>query len=174
MMRPLKETPRIKIKIAETEDFFDLNLCAKEFIDFIDNFKKKFLDKKFFVLVAYFKKVLAGVLIAEDRAHKIDSLENILPKMYIHLLYVNPKYRGKGLGKDLLHVFLDVQKKRGVAAVSIKLPQKYKKGIKFFKHFDFTQISRDVNKVVLELKLWNDFGLTDCQSIDEDLFLNEA
>ena len=38
-----QKDPRIKIQASTNEDLFDLNLCAKEFIDLIDNFKNKFL-----------------------------------------------------------------------------------------------------------------------------------
>ena len=34
-----KKDPNIKIQVSKNEDLFDLNLCAKEFIDLIDNFK---------------------------------------------------------------------------------------------------------------------------------------
>ena len=119
-----KHDPKIKIRIAETKDFFDLNLCAKEFIDFIDDFKKNFLDKKFFVLTAYYDKVLAGILVAEDKSHKVDSFKKIIPSKYIHLIYVNPRYRKTQLGRMLLETFLKIQKKKAVGLIYIKLPQK--------------------------------------------------
>jgi len=159
----------ILIKIAEPKDFFDLNLCAREFIDFIHDFKKKFLDKIFFVLTAYYNNVLAGILVAEDKSHKVDSLEKIVPIMYLHLLYINPKYRKKKLGKQLLETFLTIQKKKGIALVTIKLPQKYKKGIDFFQKNNFRPVNMDKSKIILEINLWNDYGIIDCQIISDDL-----
>ena len=158
----------IKIKIAETKDFFDLNLCAKEFIDFISDFKKKFLDKKFFVLTAWYNNILAGILVSQDKSNKIDSLNKIIPSMYLHFLYVNPQFRKKHIGKKLLEEFITIQKNKGKASIYIKLPQQFKRGIKFFLYNQFRQIRKEGNKVVLEIKLWNDFGVTDCQIIGAD------
>ena len=163
------QDPNIKIKIAETSDFFDLNLVAKEFIDFIDDFRKKFLDKKFFVLTAWYNNILAGLLISEDKSKKVSSLKKLLPSMYLHLVYVNPKFRNKHIGKQLLENFIKVQKEKGTASIYIKLPQNYKNGIRFFQHNQFRQICVDRNKITLELNLWDDFGVTECQIIDEDL-----
>jgi len=158
----------IKIKIAETSDFFDLNLCAKEFIEFISDFKKKFLDKRFFVLTAWYNNILGGILVSEDKSNKIDSLNKIIPSMYLHFLYVNPKFRKKHIGKRLLEDFISIQKDKGKASIYIKIPQQYKRGIRFFQNNQFCQIRKEGNKVVLEIKLWNDFGVTDCQLIGDD------
>jgi len=162
-----KKDDKIVIKIASTEDFFDLNLCAREFIEFIDDFKKKFLDKRFFVLTAYFNGVLAGILVGEDKK-KIDSLKKLVPTVYLHFLYVNPKYRNKHLGKALLNEFIKLQKKRDVASINIKLPEKFKKGIIFFQKNDFIITRKHKHKVVLECNLWNDFGIRNCHVIEKD------
>ncbi len=164
-----KKNPEIKIEVSTNENLFDLNLCAKEFIDLIDNFKKKFLNKKFFILTAYFNEILVGLLVAEDKSHKVDSLEKILPTVYIHMLYVNPTYRNKNIGKELLDKFLNIQKEKGIATIHIKLPQKYKSGISFFLKNNFRQIHKDGSKVILEINLWNDYGIDDCQIVEEDL-----
>ncbi|MBD3229951.1 MAG: GNAT family N-acetyltransferase [Candidatus Lokiarchaeota archaeon] len=166
---------KIKINIAKNENFFDLNLCAKEFIDLIDNFKSKFLNKKYFVLVAYYGKILAGLLVAEDKSQKVNSLENIVPNIWLHLLYVNPNYRNNSIGKRLVNTFLMLSKKKGYAAIYIKLPNKYKKGITFFLNneflgFKFRQRGKMHNKIILELHLWNDYGIRDCQIIKIDSF----
>ncbi|MHA1294131.1 MAG: GNAT family N-acetyltransferase [Promethearchaeota archaeon] len=160
---------KLKIRIANIKDFFDLKLCAKEFIDFISDFKKKFLNNVFFILTGYYNNVLAAILIAEDKSNKIDSIERIIPTINLYLLYVNPKYRKKQIGKKLLETFINVQKERGIGYIIIKLPQKYKKGINFFKKNNFFQIGLEKNKVILAMNLWNDFGIRDYQIIEEDL-----
>ena len=120
-------SPKIEIKISQTENFFDLSLCAKEFLEFIDDFKLKFKKKRFFILTAYYDSVLAGLLISEDKSKKIDSIFKIIPIFYLHLVYVNPLYRNKNIGRELLKTFIMFQKKHGVASIYVKLPQKYKK-----------------------------------------------
>jgi GNAT superfamily N-acetyltransferase len=167
-MEPKKD-PKIKIQVSKNEDLFDLNLCAKEFIDLIDNFKTKFLNKRFFILTAYYNNILVGLLVAEDKSHIVDSLEKILPIINIHMLYVNPSYRKKNIGKELLDTFLNIQKGKGTASIHIKLPQKYKSGIAFFLKNNFRQIHKDGSKVILEINLWNDYGIRDYQIVEEDL-----
>ncbi len=165
MTNAQENNPNIKIKIVKDENLFDLNLCAKDFIDLIDNFEKKFYNKKFFVLTAYYNKVLAGILVAEDKSQKVDSLEKILPTMCLQLLFVNSNFRSRTLGKKLLKAFLNIQKEKGVAIIYIKLPQKYKKGIIFFQKNNFHQVGMVRNKIILERYLWNDYGIRDCQLI---------
>lgn len=163
-----KNDGKIQVRIAKTEDFFDLNLCAKEFIDFIDDFKKNFIDKRFFVLTGDYEGVLAGILVAEDKSKKIDSIERIVPSLYLHLIYVNPKYRKKGIGKVLLEKLIELQKKKRTAFIYIKLPEKYKKGIRFFQSQGFIVLNKHKNRVLMILHLWDDFGVCDCQIIGED------
>ena len=110
-----------------------------------------------------------GLLVAEDKSHKVDSLEKILPINYIHMLYVNPIHRKKNIGKELLDTYLNIQKEKGTASIHIKLPQKYKSGIDFFLKNKFRQIHIDGSKVILEFNLWNDYGVRDCQVVEDDL-----
>lgn len=172
-MESPKKGFNFEIKVASKEDFFDLFLCAKEFIDLIDNFKRKFFNKQFFVLTAHYNNNLIGILVAEDKSNKVASLEQILPTMYIHLLFINPKFRNNNFGKKLLNAFLTLQKEKGIASIYVKLPQKYKKGIVFFQKNNFQPISQEKSKVLLELKLWEDYGIRNCQTIEDnynDLF----
>jgi len=159
---------KIEIRIANQENLFDLLLCANEFIDFIDDFKDKFLHKNLLVLSAYYENILAGILIAEDQTQKIDSLEKIIPLMTLHLIFVNPTFRKKDIGKTLLKSFISTQKKNGIASIYVKLPQKYKEGIKFFLKNEFKMINKTKNKIVLEKVLWKDYGIRECHIIGEN------
>lgn len=168
-----KNSSKIIIKVADDESFFDLNLCAEEYIELIDNFKQKFLDEQFFILIAYCNNVLAGILVAEDNSRKVDSLEKILPNMSLSLLFINPNYRHKGLGKRLINCLLMILLKKGFASISIELPKNYKEGIHFLLHNDFLnykfrQIEKTDTKIILEMNLWNDYGIRDCQLIQLD------
>ncbi len=161
-------SPKIEIKIAGKENFIELKLCAMEFLDFIKDFKKKFLYKKFFILTAYYDSILAGILVGEDEGKKIDSIEKIVPIMYLHLLFVNPKFRHKNIGKSLLDNFKSILRKKGIASIYVKLPQKYKKGVEFFQKNNFHQVDKNHNRIILELNLWNDLGIRDCQIIGDN------
>ena len=159
---------KIEIRLANQENLFDLLLCANEFLDFIEDFKDKFLNKNFFVLSAYYENILAGILIAEDKTQKIDSLEKIIPIMTLHLIFVNRTFRKKDIGKTLLKSFISIQKKNGIASIYVKLPQKYKEGIRFFLKNDFKMINKTKNKIVLEKILWKDYGIRECHIIGEN------
>jgi hypothetical protein len=52
--------------------------------------------------------------------------------------------------------------------ISVKIPQKYRAGIKFFLKNRFLVVEKKENDIVLEINLWNDYGIRDCQIIDED------
>ena len=167
-MRTNKYEKNILIKVANAEDLFDLKLCAQEFLEFIDDFQQKFLTNKIFVLAAYYDNNLAGILVSEQQTHKVDSIENLIPTIYLYLLYVNPKYRRKHIATTLLEAFLMIQKKIGIASICIKLPQKYKNGIKFFQHYKFRLVGLIDNNILLEHKIWDDYGISDCQLIGDD------
>jgi len=102
----------ISIKEGNKEDLIDLNLCAKEFLQLIEDFNINFLNRKYFTLTAYYKKLLVGILVAEEKNHKVDSLEKIVPKRNLYLIYVNPNFRKKHIGKKILINYLTSQKKK--------------------------------------------------------------
>ncbi|MFX1275144.1 MAG: GNAT family N-acetyltransferase [Promethearchaeota archaeon] len=159
----------IEIKIAKNESIYDFNLCASDFIEFIDNFEELFLNKKLFILTAYYQKTLVGIVVAEDKTKKVDSIEKIVPIMILHLIYVNPNYRNRKIGQNLLVHFITIQKKNGIAAIHSILPQKHVIGINFLEKNDFYQKERKGNKILLELKLWNDYGIGDCHIIGDNI-----
>lgn len=168
-MDPQKNDTRLQIVKAKSENVYDICLCAEEFIDLIDHFKEKFLDKELVILIAFYDDVLSGFLVAEDKSQRIDALEKIVPTTCMHLLFVNSKFRNKQIGKVLLETFIEAQKKKGTASIYIKLPQKYKNGIRFLQMHDFHQIDKVKSKIILEKKLWNDYGVRDCQIIGDNV-----
>jgi ribosomal protein S18 acetylase RimI-like enzyme len=157
----------IKIKKATEEDFFDLKMCANDFIELIDNFKKKLINKQYFVLIAYMNNVVAGILVSENKVTHIDALEKIIPNIFIKLVYINPQFRNQELGRKLLNAFIKIQKENEIGIIYTNIPQKYNRGIKFYKNNGFHQIRKTDGKIVLELILWNDFGLRDSQLVKE-------
>lgn len=158
----------IVIKVAKAEDLFDLKLCANEFLEYINDFQTKFLKNKIFILAAYYNNNLAGLLVSEQNTHKVDSIENLIPIVYLYLLYVNPKFRKRHIGTTLLESFIILQKKKGIASICIKLPHNYKNGIKFFQHYEFHLVGQIKNSIILEHKIWDDYGISDCQLIGDD------
>lgn len=159
----------ISIKEANKEDLIDLNLCAKEFLQLIEDFNINFLNRKYFTLTAYYKKLLVGILVAEEKNHKVDSLEKIVPKTNLYLIFVNPNFRKNHIGKKILINYLTIQKKKGIASIFVELPHKYKKGIQFFQYNKFHQINKVKDKIILEINLWNDFGIRSSEFIANNL-----
>ncbi|MFO8019483.1 MAG: GNAT family N-acetyltransferase [Promethearchaeia archaeon] len=160
---------KIEFKQATPNNLYDIRLCGKEFLDFIKDFKEKFLDGKISVLTAHYKNTLVGILVTEDKSSKVNSIERILPMMCIHLIYVNKSFRNQGIATSLLEYFVKNQKEVGTASVFAKIPKKYRKGIEFFLKNDFYIIKRKRNKIILKRKLWNDFGLKKCLLIGDSL-----
>ena len=168
-MNPRKNDIHLQIKVAKNENLYDIQLCAEEFIDLIKNFEEKFLNKEIIMMTAFYDKILSGFLVAEDKSQKIDAIEKILPSTCLHLLFVNSKFRNKRIGKVLLEAFIETQKKKGIASIYIKLPHKYKNGIKFLQKFDFHQTDVVKSKIILEKNLWNDYGVRECQNIGDNV-----
>ncbi len=168
-MKPMKKNPNIEIKFLKNETLYDFKLCAKEFIDLIDKFEEKFLNKKFLIIPGYYKNILAGVIVAEDKSKRVNSIDNIVPSACLHLIYVNRNYRNKGIGTNLLNSLIEFQKRMGTASIYAKLPQKYINGIYFLERHNFHQIKRVKNKVFLEMTLWNDYGIGDSYLIEDGI-----
>lgn len=168
---PQTSNLKIEIRPANNESLTDLDLCAKEFIDFIDDFKNKFLNKDFFVLSAHLNDILVGILVAEAKSQKLDSLEKLVPIMYLHLLFVNPISRNKKIGEKILKEFLSIHKQKGIAYIYIKIPQNYKEGIKYLSKNNFQHVGKKANKIILKYNLWNDYGIRNCHNIS-DIFNN--
>ncbi|MBD3196541.1 MAG: GNAT family N-acetyltransferase [Candidatus Lokiarchaeota archaeon] len=174
-MQNSKTSSKYVIKEGNEEAFINLKLCANDYIDLIDGFKEKFKNGKYFILTAYYKEVLIGLLIAEDKSKKVDSIEKIVPTINLNLIFVNKNYRNNNIGTKLLNTFIMLQKKRGFASIYITIPEKYKQGLHFFLNNkflnrQFRQVGKLNNKIILEMNLWNDLGIFDCQIIKLDTF----
>ena len=159
----------VDIRIANKEDLFELNSSAQDLIELIRDFKINLKKDKYFILTAFHNNLLIGVLVAKKRIHKVDSLEMLVPKVRLYLIYVNKQYRNLNIGKKLLGEFVDLQKKRGSASIYVKLPQKYKQGIKFFMKNQFQRVDIVKSKIILEYHLWEDYGITNCEIIDDSM-----
>jgi GNAT superfamily N-acetyltransferase len=156
------EKSRIIIRTGNNEDIIELQMCANEFIEFIDDFEINLHNEKYFILAAYYCKNLSGILLAENFISKVNGLETLIPKIQLIFLFVNSTYRNKGIASLLLKNFIKIQKKEKIGSIYINLPQKYKFGKKFLEKFNFVQIKVVNNKIVLERKLWYDFGIESC------------
>ncbi|TFG17041.1 MAG: N-acetyltransferase [Promethearchaeota archaeon] len=161
-MNQKNEKSNVIIKTGNNEDIIELQMCANEFIEFIDDFEINLHNKKYFILTAYYFKNLSGILLAENVISKIDGLEKIVPKVQLIFLFVNPVYRNKGIANLLLNYFIKIQKKEKIASIYINLPQKYKFGKKFLEKYDFVQTITTNNNIILEKTLWYDFGIESC------------
>ena len=154
-----------KIKVAEKSDYFFIELCAKEYIDLIKNFKKKFENNDFFVLIGYYENNVAGVLVSESN-NVVKSIKDILPAIKIHFVYVNTAFRGKRIGHNLLNEFVNIQKKNNIALIFVELFKNNKKGMKFFEKFGFQKVKIAAAKVILRKNIWDDLGISSQEFFD--------
>ena len=160
---------QVDIRIANEEDLFELNSSAQDLIELIRDFKINLREDKYFILTAFHNDILIGVLVAEKNVHRVDSLDMLVPKVRLYLIHVNIHYRNLNVGKKLLDYFLDLHKRRGSASIYIKLPQKYKQGISFFIRNKFQRVAIVKSKIILEYHLWEDYGITNCEIIDDSM-----
>jgi GNAT superfamily N-acetyltransferase len=158
-METKRQKLNIVIKTGNNEDLIELQLCANDFIDFIDDFEINLQNEKYFILTAYYFNNLSGVLLAENNHSKVNALVNLVPKVKLIFLYVNPAYRNNKIGSHLLRSFIKIQRERKIAAIYINLPRKYTVGKKFLEKYNFFQIKTSHNNIVLERTLWCDFGI---------------
>ncbi|MFW9951458.1 MAG: hypothetical protein ACFFKA_15185 [Candidatus Thorarchaeota archaeon] len=159
MKNSAEDITNLHVKVANKEDLIELNFFAQEFIELIESFKLNFLDGRYLTLITYYNNLAVAVLIAEEMVSEVYSLEDILPNTLLKLIYVNPKFRNKHIGTNLLLFFLKDQKRKGIASVIVKLPQKYKSGINFFEYNKFHRLRKMKDSILLEYNLWNDFGI---------------
>lgn len=153
------------IKVAEKNDYFLLELCAKEYIDLIKKFKERFENNEFFVLIGYYKKNVAGVLVSE-RNNIVKSIEDILPTMQIHFVYVNPAFRGKKIGKNLMNEFIKIQENNNVALIFIELFKNNKREMEFFEKYGFRREKIEAAKIILTKIIWDDLGISSPEFFD--------
>ncbi len=166
MKMTIKNTDTEKIiKVAEINDYFLIELCAKEYIDLIKNFKERFENNDFFVLIGYYEKNVAGVLVSE-RNNVVKSIEDILPAMQIHLVYVNPAFRGKKIGKNLMNEFIRTQKKNNIAFIFVELFKNNKREMEFFEKYGFRREKIDAAKIILTKIVWDDMGISSQEFFD--------
>ncbi len=157
----------IKIKEAINPDFFDFKICAGEFGPLLDKLNENAKKHELFILTAYSNNILAGILISEQMNQKVDSVNTIVPTSLLYLIYVNPFFRNKGLGKKLLNYYLIKQKFLGIATIYMNIPQKYKMGTKFLLKNNFHQTFRSTTTLIFKYNLWNDYGIRDSILIGE-------
>lgn len=160
----------ISLGLSPNMSLIDLRLCAKEFIDYIEDFSDKFNTEKFFILTALMDEQLVGMLIADKNCTNDDLIINFLPTTSLKLLFVAPKFRKNKIGTLLLNKFITLQKEEGIAIIQIELPQYYVSGIKFFQKYNFHEKEKYRNKVMLERNIWIDFGIRDIDFIDNSYY----
>ncbi len=160
----------INYKTLGSVNYLELMICAKEFIELIDNFMDKFKSNRFVYSAAYLNNTLIGILVAQDKSKMVNKFEKILPSICIYLIYVVKDFRGQNVGRNLLLNLINNLRGK-FATIYTKLPLKYKKGIDFYLRNNFHRVQIQKNKIILEHNLWNDFGLRDCKIIEEDFSL---
>ena len=158
------------IKINNEEDLVSLELCAKDYLELLDNFYYNYAEGNYFILCAYHDENLVGLLIADKKAQKLDSLEKILPIVFLKLIYVVPKYRKQNIGRKLLTTFINIEKSKKTASIIITLPVNYIDGIKFFQKFGFHKKKKIKNSIFLIKNLWDDYGIRDIDLLGSSFF----
>lgn len=154
-----------KIREAKPEDLFALELCCKEVLDLIPDFNELFQKKKLVVFLVFHQNEMGGSIVSF--IDPISTSKNFKPIARIISIFVNPSFRRKGLGKALLHYYIERMKDQNIAAVCIELHKIKSAGIKFFEDFGFKQVSEELGRKIFQFSIWDDFGIVDDTLIDE-------
>ncbi len=150
---------------AKAEDLFALEMCCKPFLDLIPDFTNKFQKKELLVFLVFQQNELGGSIVSF--IDPISSSKNFKTISQIIFIFINPTFRGKGLGKALLNYYIERMREQNIAAVRIELFKTNSAGIKFFERAGFKQVSEKKGKKILQFSIWDDFGIVDESLIEE-------
>ncbi len=153
------------IREAKPEDLFTLEMCCKEYIDLIPDFNKKFQNKELKVFLIFQQSEMGGSLVAI--MDPISTSKNFKTIAQIIFIFINPTFRGKGLGKALLNYYIDRMREQNIAAVRIELFKANSAGIRFFEKAGFKQVMEKAGRKILQYSIWDDFGIVDESLIEE-------
>ena len=144
---------------------FALELCCKKFLDLIPDFKTKFKKNELQVYLVFQQNELGGSIVSF--IDPISSSKNFKPISQIIFIFVNPTFRGKGLGKALLKYYIEKMREQNIAVVRIELFKTNSAGLKFFEKMGFKELAEKKGKKILQFSIWDDFGIVDDSLIEE-------
>ncbi len=160
----LNENP-CEIREAKGADLFALELCCKEFLDLIPDFARRFQKKELMVFLIFQQGELGGSIVSF--IDPISTSKNFKPISQIIFIFVNPTFRGRGLGKALLKDYIERMREQNIAAVRIELFKTNSAGIKFFEKAGFKLVLEKQGRKILQFSIWDDFGIVDESLIEE-------
>ncbi|MCX6665026.1 MAG: GNAT family N-acetyltransferase [Euryarchaeota archaeon] len=148
----------VTFKFYRDSDEENITLLMNEFYTediYVKNITTEKIKKTFHELKLHPEK--GDIFVAEDDAKIIGyallinywSNEfggNIL---YIDELFIQPAYRGKGIGTKIINYIIE-QKINAPVAIQLEVTKQNKKGIKFYKKFGFAE--SQYNRLIFEYK----------------------
>ncbi|HMF33369.1 MAG TPA: N-acetyltransferase [Candidatus Lokiarchaeia archaeon] len=153
------------IREATENDLFELELCCKEALDLLPNFKEDFSQDKFIVYLALVDNRVAGAVVGF--ADPIGTSKNLKPTAQIAAIFVNSSFRNQGIGKTLIEHFLGRMQERHFVTVRVEIYKTYSSGLKFFEAAGFKEIQAKRGKKILQYSIWDDFGIIDESLVEE-------
>lgn len=151
----------IKIEIPKTEDIRDINKLAKQvqklhvnwrpdlYLDLeqviqIDELEKKIELKQ--IYIAKFNDEIIGYIMF-DIIEKTNNIMRYRKQLNIDAICVDEKYRGKGIGTDLLNYTKEIAIENNCTDMYLAVNEENKRAIKCYEKFGFKvkQISYSMN-----------------------------
>ena len=151
----------IKIEIPKTEDIRDINKLAKQvqklhvnwrpdlYLDLeqviqIDELEKKIELKQ--IYIAKFNDEIIGYIMF-DIIEKTNNIMRYRKQLNIDAICVDEKYRGKGIGTDLLNYTKEIAIVNNCTDMYLAVNEENKRAIKCYEKFGFKvkQISYSMN-----------------------------
>ena len=149
-----------KATIRDFEKLKGIKLeSKKDEMKYSDSLKplKKTIDIYFEYFKAELKKKNSSVFIAEDKKpvgiiiatyFKPLRISKFARKGYVSNLFIQKKYRNKGLGKKLLTASLKWLKQNKVKYISLEIHLKNKKALEFYRNLGFKDYTLKLAKKV--------------------------
>ena len=154
----------LAIREAVDADLVDLEICCRDPVRLIPNFKELFVDHHHVVtFVALWDRLLVGAV-----SGTLDQSQNhgFLPAFKLFFLHVAPNFRHRGIGTALFEHMRGFLRKKKIGAVSFSLFQN-DKGIPFLEALGFQRRKIERGLIHFELELWESFGVVDEESPEE-------
>jgi len=162
------EMARVSARALNPDDYTDVATGCSQLSKMIPELEGNINAGKITGIMAAYESACIGAVVGILDVDASMS-EGPLPLPCIRLLFieVNARYRGNGVGRLLMERFIQEQKSKKIASITMSLFKNYKAGGNFLEKFGFLKEKTERNKIIWKLNLWSDFGVIDMQ--DEDL-----
>jgi putative acetyltransferase len=128
-----EEMDIVKKLFVEYADALNENLCFQSFDEELENPLKKYGGPKGCLLLAYWNSEPSGCIALQPLLH-----EGVCE---MKRLYVRPKFRGQGIGEELIKILLKEAAKKGYKKMVLDTLERLQSAIRLYTKYGFVNTS---------------------------------